>query len=216
MPQTFQYDNSHTDYLASRCPKMAMAIDKIGHIDRPVNPDIFSELIRAIIGQQISSSAAQTVWQRLMNLTDITPNALANLSADDLQGIGISYRKVGYIQGIACDILDNQLDLDSLHTMSDDEIKQVLVAFKGVGEWTAQMLMIFSLNRMDVLSQHDLAIVRGLRMLYRHREITPKLFAKYQRRFAPYNSVASLYLWAIAGGALGLSDPKPTLKKAKS
>lgn len=208
MSQTFQYDQSHTDYLASRCPKMAMAIDRIGHIDRPINPDVFSELIRAIVSQQISSTAAQTVWQRLVDLTEITPIAIMNLSTDELKSIGISYRKVGYIQGIACDILDNQLDLGSLHTMSDDEIKQMLVAFKGVGEWTAQMLMIFSLNRMNVLSCHDLAIVRGLRMLYRHREITPKLFAKYQRRFTPYNSVASLYLWAIAGGKMGLTDPK--------
>jgi len=182
---------------------MAMAIDKIGHISRQINPDTFSELIRAIIAQQISGIAAQTIWQRLTDLTSITPTALTQLSADDLQGIGVSYRKAGYIQAIAWDILDNQLDLDELHTMGDDEIKQILTAFKGVGEWTAQMLMIFSLNRMNVLSHHDLAILRGLRMLYRHRKISPQLFAKYQRRFAPYNSVASLYLWEIAGGALG-------------
>lgn len=212
MPQIFQYDQSHTDYLASRCPNMAMAIDKIGHISRQINPDTFSELIRAIIAQQISGIAAQTIWQRLTDLTSITPTALTQLSADDLQGIGVSYRKAGYIQAIAWDILDNQLDLDELHTMGDDEIKQMLTAFKGVGEWTAQMLMIFSLNRMNVLSYHDLAILRGLRMLYRHRKISPQLFAKYQRRFAPYNSVASLYLWEIAGGALDLTDPKPKSK----
>lgn len=208
MTQFFNYDQSHTDYLSSRCTKMAMAIEHIGKIHRPVNPDLFSELVRSIIAQQISAKAERTIWGRLCELTPITPIHIANLDIDDLQSVGISYRKVGYIQGVAKHIIDTNLDLNALHELSDDDIKQTLMQFKGVGEWTAQMLMIFSMNRMDILSRHDLAIIRGLRMLYRHREITPKLFDKYQRRFAPYNSVASLYLWRIAGGAMDLTDPK--------
>lgn len=187
---------------------MASAIDAIGKINRPVNPDLFGELIHAIIAQQISSKAADTVWRRLHELTPITPKDIADLHPDVLQAIGISYRKVGYIQGVAYHIMQANLDLNDLHQLSDDEVIKVLSSFNGVGEWTAQMLLIFSMNRMNVLSWHDLAIIRGLRMLYRHRHITPALFAKYQRRFAPYNSVASLYLWAIAGGAMDLTNPK--------
>ncbi len=187
---------------------MASAIDTIGKINRPINPDLFGGLIHAIIAQQISSKAADTVWWRLHELTCVTPKDIADLPPDVLQAIGISYRKAGYIQGVTHHIVEKNLDLSELYQLSDDEVIKVLSGFKGVGEWTAQMLMIFSMNRMNVLSWHDLAIIRGLRMLYRHRHITPALFAKYQRRFAPYNSVASLYLWAIAGGAMDLTDPK--------
>ena len=76
------------------------------------------------------------------------------------------------------------------------------------------MLMIFSMQRPNVLSYQDLAIIRGLRMVYRHRKIDRKLFEKYRRRFSPYGSVASLYLWAVAGGAIpGKKDPAPRPKK---
>ena len=102
------------------------------------------------------------------------------------------------------------LDLTRLSAMPDNEICTCLSRHKGVGVWTAEMLMTFSMQRPDILSWDDLAIQRGLRMLYRHRKITPALFAKYKRRYSPYASVASLYLWAIAGGACpDLTDPEP-------
>lgn len=114
------------------------------------------------------------------------------------------------MQSIAQDILAKHIDLSHLSTMSDDQIKATLIGFRGIGEWTAEMLMIFSLNRLNVLSYGDLAIQRGLRMLYRHRTITPALFAKYRHRFHPYNSVASLYLWQISAGVMPeWTDPKP-------
>lgn len=211
----FTYDDTHIAHLAERCPKLGEAIAHIGKIERQVNADLFSELMRTIIGQQISSKAITTIWGRMQDLLgEITPESVANIDPDSLQSIGISYRKVGYMQAIAHEILADNTNLAALSSLSDDEIKQRLSSFRGIGEWTAQMLMIFSLNRLNVLSYGDLAIHRGLRMLYRHREITPALFAKYQRRFAPYNSVASLYLWQIAGGAIpDLTDPKPKISK---
>ena len=88
--------------------------------------------------------------------------------------------------------------------------KRQLARLPGVGVWTAEMLMTFSLQRPDVISYGDLAIQRGLRMLYRHRRVDRKLFDKYRRRYAPHATVASLYLWAVAGGAVpGLTDPAP-------
>jgi DNA-3-methyladenine glycosylase II len=86
--------------------------------------------------------------------------------------------------------------------MPDAEVKVTLSALKGIGVWTAEMLMTFCLGRSDVVSHGDLAIQRGMRMLYHHREIDRKLFDKYVRRYSPYGTVASLYLWAIAGGAI--------------
>ena len=98
--------------------------------------------------------------------------------------------------------------LDALPKMSDEEAIAALTALSGIGVWTAEMILLFSLERPDVLSFGDFAIRRGIRMVYRHRDISREQFERYRRRFSPYGSVASLYLWAVAGGALpGATDP---------
>lgn len=122
-------------------------------------------------------------------------------------------RKAIYIKEIAEAVADGRLDLKSLEAMSDDEVCKRLCQIKGIGVWTAEMLMTFSMQRQNVMSWDDLAIQRGLRMLYHHRKITPALFAKYKRRYSPFATVASIYLWAIAGGACErLSDCAPKVK----
>jgi len=123
-------------------------------------------------------------------------------------------RKATYIQGITQAIVEGDLDLEALYTMSDEEVCAQLTKLKGIGVWTAEMILTFSLQRPDIVSFGDLAILRGMRMLYRHRELTRPLFEKYRRGYSPYGTVASLYLWAIAGGAIPeLTDPAPTKKK---
>ena len=98
--------------------------------------------------------------------------------------------------------------------MSDEDAIRALSGLKGIGVWTAEMILLFCMQRPDIFSYDDLAIQRGLRMVYRHRAIDRKLFEKYRRRFSPCCSVASLYLWAVSGGAIPeLSDPKPKNKK---
>ena len=107
-------------------------------------------------------------------------------------------------------------DLHALAQLDDEALCHALSQFRGIGVWTAEMLMLFSLQRPDIVSYGDLAILRGMRMLYRHRAITPQLFARYRRRYSPYGSTASLYLWAIAGGALPeLTDPGRSGKSKK-
>ena len=97
---------------------------------------------------------------------------------------------------------------------SSDLVCRILSSLDGVGVWTAEMLMTFSMQRPDIVSFGDLAIQRGMRMLYRHRAITRPLFDKYRRRYSPCGTVASLYLWAIAGGALpGVTDPAAKTKR---
>jgi DNA-3-methyladenine glycosylase II len=177
-------------------------MDEIGHVRREIIPDIFMALVNSIIGQQISAKAHKTVWARFQTAFDpVTPEHIDSIPAEALQTCGISMRKASYIKGIASGILDKSLDLTGLQTMSDDDVCKTLSRIKGIGVWTAEMLMIFSMQRMDVMSRGDMAIIRGLRILHRHRQITPKLFAKYKRRYSPYATVASLYLWQISLGA---------------
>ncbi len=214
--QCFAYGEREINHLKARDAVLGRAIDQIGHIDREVNPDLFESLVNCIVGQQIATKAHQTIWNRMKTeLTAITPQTIDALSAEEIQRFGISFRKAGYIKNAAASIRNGELDLYALYGMEDDAVCKQLSGLKGIGIWTAEMLMTFSMQRPNVMSYGDLAIHRGLRMLYHHRRIDKRLFEKYRRRYAPYASVACLYLWAIAGGAIpGMRDYAPAKSKS--
>ena len=205
----FVYGETELDYLRSRDARLADAIARIGHVERAVDPDLFAAVVHHIIGQQISTKAQATIWTRLQErLGAITPATVRAAGRDGLQAVGTTFRKADYIMDFADRVSTAELDLDAIGSMPDEDAIAELVTIRGIGRWTAEMILLFCLERPDILSFDDLAIQRGLRMLYRHRRITPALFARHRRRFSPYGSVASLYLWAIAGGALPeLTDP---------
>ncbi|WP_374290805.1 DNA-3-methyladenine glycosylase [Desulfovibrio desulfuricans] len=209
MPQYFVYGQQETEYLSRRDKRLAAVIEQIGPVRRDVRPDLFDALMHAIVGQQIATKAQQTVWARLEQaLGRVTPETVDSAAADSLQRLGLSFRKVGYMKGAARKVLQGELDVEALRLMDQPQLSAALCALEGVGVWTAEMLMLFSLQRPDVLSFGDLAIHRGLRMVYRHKVVDRQRFEVYRRRFSPYGSVASLYLWAVAGGALPeLADP---------
>ena len=211
----FEYSRIETEYLSARDRRLGDAITRIGPVQRTVDPDLFSALVNAIVGQQISTKAQATIWGRfLTELGTVTPEVIDACTAERLQSLGISYRKAGYIKSAARRVCAGELDLAALHNMSDPEVCRALSSLDGVGVWTAEMLMTFSMQRPDILSFSDLAIQRGMRMLYRHRTITRPLFEKYRKRYSPYGTVASLYLWAIAGGALeSVTDPAARRRK---
>ena len=207
--QVFIYGEKEITHLKKADTALGRAIDLIGHIERPVNPDLFSSLVNSIVAQQISSKAANTVWKRMVErFGEITPETINSASVDDIQQCGISMRKATYIKDTAEKVVSGKFNIDALHSMSDEELGKKLSELKGIGLWTAEMLMIFSMQRPNILSWDDLAIQRGLRMLYKHRKITKELFQKYKRRYSPYATVASLYLWAIAGGTYGYYEPE--------
>ena len=216
----FNYSKDATDYLKKKDKLLGDAIEKIGTIKREVNPDLFSAVIRIIIGQQISTKAQETIWERFITeYEEITAEKISTASVDKLQSMGITYRKAEYVKNFAEKVETEKFNIECLRHMTDEEVIKCLSAIKGIGRWTAEMLMIFSMQRGNILSYGDLAIHKGMRMLYHHRKITPQLFRKYQRRYSPYGSVASLYLWAIAGGAVSqMKDyaPKKIQNKAKA
>lgn len=201
--KTFMIETEALNYLKEKDPALGAVIDELGPIHRTLRPNLYAALVNSIIGQQISTKAQQTIWKRLEDSTgEVTPEKLISLTDDEIQSIGISFRKVSYIKEASRRIIAGEVDLKALQTMTNEEVTLELSRLKGVGIWTAEMLMIFSMGRPDILSWDDLAIHRGLRMLYHHRRITKPLFEKYKRRYSPYASTASLYLWEIAGGAL--------------
>ncbi len=211
----FKYDQIELDYLKSRDKKLSAAIDKIGIIKRVVIPDLLSAIVNSIIGQQISTKAHQTIWKRMQeSLPVINTDSVLSLSDKGMQSLGLTFRKVEYIKNFATEVATGKLDLLKLQDQSDDDVCNELSGIVGIGTWTAEMIMIFSMQRKNILSYGDLAILRGMRMLYHHRKITPVLFNRYKKRYNPYGSVASLYLWAIAGGAIPeMKDYVPKRKK---
>lgn len=195
----FKYDEQALSHLKSCDAQMKAAIERLGWIDREIVPDLYEGLISSIIAQQISSKAATTVWKRLENLSGgVTPESVGKLSAEAIQKCGMTMRKATYIESITASILVGTLHLKDFETLSDKEVINALKALPGIGIWTAEMLMIFSMQRMDVLSYDDLAIRRGLMNLYGLEQLDKKTFEKYRQMFSPYGSVASLYLWALS------------------
>lgn len=215
MESIFQYGEKEIDYLRSRDSRMAEVIDKIGVVRRRVIPDVFAALVHSIVGQQISTKAHESIWRKVQErVGEVSPKNILAISPELLQSVGISFRKVEYIRDAARRFESGEFDVLSFDSMSDEQVIEKLTQLKGVGVWSAEMLMLFSMQRPDVLSFGDLAILRGLRMIYHHRRIDRRLFEKYRRRFSPCNSVASLYLWAVAGGAIeGMKDYAPKQKQ---
>lgn len=197
--EIFKYGTRELDYLKKKDKKLAAAIDRIGMIERQVIPDLFTALISSIVAQQISSKAAATIWTRLQEkLGEITPGTINNTPAEQIQQCGITMRKAGYIKGIAEAAASGKLDLNQLTQLTDSEIIDRLSSLNGIGKWTAEMLLIFSMQRPDVVSWGDLAIQRGMMNLYGHKTLSKEQFARYVKRYSPYGSVASLYLWALS------------------
>ena len=211
----FQYGETEINYLKHKDKKLAWAIEQIGHIERKLDANLFAAVVRHIVGQQISSKAQATVWARLeAKLTTVTPLAIYAVSAEELQSLGMSLRKAEYIKDFASKIISGEFDLQAVEQLPDEEAIAALSSLKGIGRWTAEMILLFCLQRPDILSYDDLAIQRGLRMLYHHRKITRELFNKYQKRYSPYGSTAAIYLWAIAGGAIEvMKDYAPAKKR---
>ena len=142
---------------------------------------------------------ALTIAGRLTALLQqITPQSVAAADLDSIRGCGIPDRKAGYIKMAADLVLSGGLDLEGLCRLSDEEVVKTLTALPGIGRWTAEMLLIFSMRRPDVVSYSDLGIRRGMKRVYGLKELTREQFMHYRNRYSPYGTVASFYLWAAS------------------
>jgi DNA-3-methyladenine glycosylase II len=203
--------------LAASDPTMAALMERVGKIDLPTRlkrrheerpADAYGALLRAIVGQQLSTKAARTIYLRVVDLfggETPAPARLLEASEADLRGCGLSGRKVEYVQDLACHILSGELELDRLGELGDEEAIEELVAVRGLGRWTAEMFLIFHLERPDVLSGGDLGIRKAIQIEYGLEAMpAPQHVVEIGERWSPHRSLASLYLWeslaAVPGG----------------
>jgi DNA-3-methyladenine glycosylase II len=188
---------------------MARLIERIGPAKlRPRRLPPFQSLVHAIIHQQLNGKAAGTILGRFLALFGgdgfPAPEAVLNHSPERLRSAGLSRPKTSYVLGIAQKAMDGHIPtLDECDRMTDAEILERLTSIKGVGRWTAEMLLIFNLGRPDVLPVHDLGVRKGFQVAYAKRKLPePDQLARYGARWAPYRTTAACYLWRAADDAI--------------
>jgi DNA-3-methyladenine glycosylase II len=194
--------------LAKSDPTMAALVERIGKIDletrlarrREEAPaDAYGALLRAIVGQQLSTKAARTIYLRVLELfggRTPSPEELLAVEETGLRAAGLSGRKVEYVQDLARHVLSGELELDRLDRLEDEQVIEEIVAVRGLGRWTAEMFLLFHLQRPDVLSGGDLGIRKAIQNEYGLEQMpTPQRTVEIGERWSPHRSLASLYLW---------------------
>jgi len=184
---------------------MAGLIDRIGPPKfRPRRLPPFQSLVHAVIHQQLSGKAAGTILRRFLELFGgdgfPAPAAVLRVPPEKLRSAGLSKPKVSYVHGIAQEALGGLIpSLAECDKLTDAEIVDRLTRIKGIGRWTAEMLLIFNLGRPDVLPVHDLGVRKGFQFAYRKRRLPePESLARHGLRWAPYRTTAAWYLWRAA------------------
>ncbi|WP_435978514.1 DNA-3-methyladenine glycosylase family protein [Psychrobacter sp. DM4] len=186
----------HIEALITIEPRFAPMYTQVGAPSLRRNSGGFEQLMRSIVGQQLSVAAASSIWGRIVDAGLTTPQSV--LAADDetLRAQGLSKQKSRYVRSLA----EHDIDFGTLKTLSDEEVIKTLTAVVGVGRWTAEMYLLFSLGRADVLAVDDLAIrVSAMTPLELTERPTPKQLQTLTQKWSPYRSAASLLLWLHYG-----------------
>jgi len=200
MPTSLAYtpDSAEVRHIMVADATLGALIERVGPIEQSLEADLYSSLASAIVAQQLSDKAASTIWGRLVANLGGDPSPPRVLSADDatMRGAGLSGSKVSFLRDLAARVADGSLDLDRVAALPDDDVIAELTAVKGIGRWTAEMFLIFSLGRPDVLAIDDGALRSTVAWLYRlDGEDSRAAIARIGEAWAPYRTCASLYLW---------------------
>lgn len=188
-----------TRHLRRRDPVLRPVIERVGPVTMKLEKNRFQALVRSIIAQQISWKAARSIGQRLHELVTprrLTPAAIAAIPINQLRAVGLSPQKASYLHDLAAQVAGGRVRLSRTQRMTDDEVIDELVQVKGIGVWTAQMFLIFSLGRPDVLPHGDYGVRAAIRNLYGLAELPNR-----EQSFAiaepwrPYASIAAWYCW---------------------
>ena len=160
--------------------------------------DYFEDLVDAITGQQLSGKAAKTIFERVKAKCGgkITPRKLKGFTTEELRKCGLSYAKCSYVKDLADKVLSKELQVTKLGKLPDEEVMKELILVKGIGRWTAEMFLMFTLARKDVFPVDDLGIGKGMQKLLR-KKVKSQYIAKFAQRWKPYRTLAAWYVWKI-------------------
>ena len=185
------------EHLKQSDPVMAKIIRQVGKIPPRQMPATFQTMVRSITFQQLNGKAASTIFGRLVDAAggELTPDSILKLSTQQLRAVGLSKQKLSYIRDLAVKTKSGDVDFATLPKMSDAEVIEHLTRVKGIGEWSAQMFLMFALRRPDVLATGDFGVQAAIRKHYgKRKHPKPKEVAKIGRPWSPYSSLACVYL----------------------
>lgn len=194
-------DKKILDYFQKNDPLLYQTTTQVGDInslsvDDPSN--YFLNLIEAIISQQLSGKAADSIFSRFKKIFPndiITPQYLVELPEKDIRSVGISYAKIKYLKDLSTKVIQNEIDLEYLSNLSDESVISVLTRVKGIGRWTAEMFLIFTLGREDIFSLGDLGLRTAFKRIYQIENPTNEQINQVVNKWSPYKSYGSLVLW---------------------
>ena len=189
-------------YLAKIDPVMRRLIERVGSIKvEPRRLPPFHSITHAIIHQQLSGKVARVIFDRFIALFENgdfpTPEQVGDIDIENMRGVGLSRSKATNIKGLSEMVLTGEVpSLEECDQLSNEEIKDRLMRIKGIGPWTVEMLLIFNFGRPDILPIHDLGVRKGFQIAYKKRELpTPEQLERFGRKWKPYRTMATLYLW---------------------
>lgn len=184
-------------HLSKRCKVMKKLIKSYPEAQLRTRGDPFQTLARAIVGQQISVKAAQSVWNKTAVVVGkMTPKNMLAVTPEQLRAAGNSRQKIGYMQDLAGHFTDGRIKPRRWHSMTDEDVIGELVEVKGIGRWTAEMFLIFYLMRPNVFPVDDIGLIRAIeRHFHDGDRLTKAEVLEYAVRWAPWNTVATWYLW---------------------
>ncbi|WHX78844.1 DNA-3-methyladenine glycosylase [Priestia flexa] len=191
----FSKGSQELRYLCDSDRELCKLINLIGEYELSLDINYFEALVKKIISQQLSVKAASTICNRVISLCgNINPDVILRIPESDLREAGVSKLKISYIKGLSLKIVSGELDLSKLPSKEDSEVIYLLTDIKGIGQWTAEMFLIFSLGRPNILSMGDVGLKRAFQWLYQKESGNLKI-SDYYEIWNPYNTIASLYLW---------------------
>lgn len=194
--ENLQALDEHITMLIAIEPKFASVYKQVGLPSLRHNVGGFEQLMRAMVGQQLSVAAAASIWQRLVDANLTNPQAINEATDETLREKGLSKQKTRYVRSL----VEHDIDFAVLQTLPDEEVIKTLTAVTGIGRWTAEMYLLFSLKRADVLAVDDLAIkVAAMDLLGLAERPTPKQLKHLTQDWSPHRSAASLLLWSYYG-----------------
>jgi DNA-3-methyladenine glycosylase II len=201
MSDTLAYtlESAEVRHLMAADGTLGELIGRIGPLEQRLETDRYASLASAIVAQQLSDKAASTIWGRLVAALEGDPTPERILAADDttLRGAGLSGSKTAFLRDLAMRVADGSLDLDRVAALPDEDVIAALTEVKGIGRWTAEMFLIFSLGRPDVLAIDDGALRSTVTWLYGlDAEDDRTAIARIGEAWSPYRTCASLYLWS--------------------
>lgn len=191
-------ESAEVRHLSAADPTLGAFIERVGPLELRLKTDLYASLAEAIVAQQLSDAAAATIWGRLVLALggDPSPEAVLGAADETLRGAGLSGSKMAYLRDLARRVRDGSLDLHRVSVLPDDDVVAELTAVKGIGRWTAEMFLIFSLGRPDVLALDDGAVRTTVGWLYGMEGAASRdALAALGERWKPYRTAASLYLW---------------------